>query len=171
MLETSRWEVSPGTQILGYRHPISCQLHQEVAYYNWGQSKPGWGASKQAWHMRQDVCCSSRLMWARNVASTMPYQDAVQYCQVRQLRLCLREEICPNGHQAGDKPLGGFSTHSDSWVPTADSSNSWVQVAKQPISCQLHQEVTYYNWGQSKPGWGASKQAWHMRQDVCCTSR
>jgi len=109
------------------------------------------------------------LSWVRDLPGTTSYDQAVQYCEAKDARLCTRAEICPNGHSGEEMPDGGFSATSDSWVPTSDSENSWVQTGKTGWPpCLLHTEINGGKHG--KPSWGTQNGNHGFRHDVCCSS-
>merc|ERR1712129_558363 len=60
----------------------SCRLVNEVTQHpEWKEDHgPSWGLTNNPISWRRDVCCTAQMTWARDVANTMTYQDAVRYC-------------------------------------------------------------------------------------------
>lgn len=157
----------------------SCMLHRDIAGGMYGP--PWWGFQEDWWwnyadvnyHFKGDICCSNRPIqrqrWIRDLPSTSTWDEAKIACQsFGAHRLCTRAEICPNGHKGGAVPDGGYATIPDSWVPTNDFDNSWVQTGgRNWDSCLLHNEIAHGAYPEP-PEWGRKDDETHFRRDVCC---
>ena len=100
------------------------------------------------------------------INETTTWQQAENLCTINGLSLCARNQVCPYGPLA--QPIGGMS-NKDSWVPTFDSTNSWVSIGAPDWDtnlCSTHEEVTGV-----KPDWGEYEAAFSSRVEVyCCES-
>ena len=95
------------------------------------------------------MCLAAAIQWFAQADGWKRggYQQAIDFCEKRDLGLCAREQICPNGGK-GSKPARDFNF--DVWVPFKGEFNSWLSSdSKDQWVCSVHHEN---GWG--RPDWG-----------------
>ena len=110
------------------------------------------------------MCLAAAIQWFAQADGWKRggYQQAIDFCEKRDLGLCAREKLCPNGGK-GSKPARDFD--QDVWVPFKGEFNSWMSSdSKDQWVCSVHHEN---GWG--KPAWGKNSGPHeHVPLVPCC---
>ena len=147
-----------------------CGSHADCAYHpgaipetalgNISLGSSGSGSGSGSWEMDMEVpgvqrsslhTCTCQTGYAKHeeplevyLGEELPsYTAGKQYCEMRDMDLCSRDDYCPAG--PGSAPYGGRLPGLD-WAPVSDGFNEWVLLGASPTggvtdSCKLHHEI------------------------------